>query len=119
MVVWAVVDSLLPLALGGVYSRSSIDVIYIPGIIMNIFGGIILCLIFLSELDILDPKPILQLMVKLVGLVVFLGGLGILSLGLLSWVIYIPVFSESWLGEILGPIAIVIGWVLVTDRGEV
>jgi hypothetical protein len=118
MVVWGIVDSFIPFILGGVYTRSVIDIFYIPGIIINIVSGFALTLIFLSELDVLNPTPIVRYMKKTLGFITLVSGLGLLSLGLLSWAVYIPVFSESWLGEILGSITIVVGWLLISNRGE-
>ncbi|MBN2228331.1 MAG: ThuA domain-containing protein [Candidatus Thorarchaeota archaeon] len=115
LVAWGSINSFLPLLMGGVYSRSSIDIVYIPGIIMNIVGGFALSLIFLSEIRIIDPTPIIRYAEKIMGFVILIAGIGLSLLGLISWVIYIPVFSESWLGEIGGFTAIIVGLVLIRN----
>ncbi len=43
------------------------------------------------------------------GALIFFIGLVVLSLGLYSWVFYIPLFNDFFYGEILGPIVVVKG----------
>jgi hypothetical protein len=42
-------------------------------------------------------------------MVIFFIGFAILSIGLYSWIFYIPLFSEFFFGEIIGGIALIIG----------
>ena len=113
MIAWGIAESFIPFILGGVYELSVINIFYIPGMIINLIGGFTLSLIFLSEIEILDPTPIVRYLEKITGFLIFICGVGLLGLGLLSWVVYIPVFSETWLGEILGLIVLSIGLVLI------
>ncbi|MFW9848917.1 MAG: hypothetical protein ACFFF4_07235 [Candidatus Thorarchaeota archaeon] len=51
---------------------------------------------------------------------IFFIGLVILSLGLYSWIFYIPLFSEFYFGELIGGIAVLIGlrgiWSQASDK---
>ncbi|MGY5862708.1 MAG: hypothetical protein RTU09_10100 [Candidatus Thorarchaeota archaeon] len=42
-------------------------------------------------------------------------GIILLALGLLSWIIYIPIFSDFWIGEVGGLFLIYLGW---KDKGQ-
>ena len=109
---WGIADSLLPwLFLGGMYSVALVDLVTIPLIVTSLFGGALISVVFLTEIEIVTKLPDFQIMGKYLSIA---GGILFLA-GLVSWIVYIPILSDSILGETLGLLALLIGFVFLKD----